>query len=188
MRQDENITLRNLTTHLKAIHPANILGGIWLIRDFYMSQFHNGQDPNGKNEHPLFKEAAEDWAYYSESTAATFPELLSDYAKLLDTFAAYLSINGLTEACAEIARIQLGLEIQPSTLCEPKRAARWKDALACAVAIGGGVLLEVTCSGQDPWRHFVGLLALLLVAVPVWKLAKRSAQRSAPALNTQPMR
>lgn len=108
MRKNEKITRQTLLTQLQAIHPADILGGIWTIRDFALNEFHAGADPNGKNEHTIFKEAAEQWAYGS-SRGADFDSVLKDYTQLLTIFAAYLSGQGMIEAQSEITRIQLAL-------------------------------------------------------------------------------
>ena len=180
MRQKESITRNNLLAHLQAIHPADVLGGIFTIRDFALNEFHGGIDPRGKNEQPIFKEAAEQWACYSQTPAESFPELLNDYARLLANFAAWLTENGLTAAHAQITRIQSGLALQGATLQRaPARGARWREALACALAIAGAVLLETSCTGEL-WRHFTALLALALVATSVWWLARRRAPVAQP--------
>jgi hypothetical protein len=188
MRQNETTTRKNLPTQLSTLHPSNIMGGVAIIRDFSINQFHGGTDPNGKAEHPIFTLAAEIAAYYSEPAPEAFPQLLKDYSELLTAFAAYLSTEGLSEASAQITRIQSALALEGATPPQaPARVSRWKDALACVVALCGAVLLEYTCSGKE-WRHFVGLLALLMVAVPVWKLAASYGQRRALAPITQPTR
>jgi hypothetical protein len=199
MRQNEETTRQNLSNQLKAIHPANIIGGIWVIRQFALNEFHNGIDPGpGNNEHPIFKEAAEMWAYnYGHSADVEdqeeyFLSLLTDYSKLLAAFATYLSAEGLTEAHTEITRIQSGLALQGlqgATLQgAPARGARWKEALACGVALAGAVLLGFTCNSKEAWQCMVGMLSLVMVAVPVWTLATRYAKRSAAAPITQPTR
>ena len=179
MRQKESVTRQTLSNHLKALHPADILGGIWIIRDFALNEFHAGNDPKGKQEHPLFKDAAEQWAFYSRS-ASDFDLLVTDYTQLLASFAAWLSENGLTQAHTHVVRIQSGLALQGAMLqTAPIRGARWREALACALAIAGAVLLETSCAGEL-WRHFTALLALVLVVTSVWWLARRRAPTPQP--------
>lgn len=186
----ESITFKNLLATLKALHPADITGGIWAIRDFSLNTFHGGTDPNGKTENQIFKLAAEMWAYYSESSPYAFPQLLKDYTELLAMFAAYLSTEGLSEAHAEITRIQSALALQADTLPAAAAAngAGWRESLACAVALAGAALLGYTCNSKEAWQCTVGMLSLVMVAVPVWRLATWYGQRRALVPITQPTR
>jgi hypothetical protein len=114
MRQNEKTTRQNLVTNLKTIHPANIVGGLWLIRDFALNEFHGGTDPEEKNEHPIFRGAAAQWDLCSSNASALgearrFHLILRDYTQLLATLAAYLSEHAMTAAQAEITRIQSAL-------------------------------------------------------------------------------
>jgi hypothetical protein len=120
MRQDQDVTRENLLAILKTLHTSDILGGIWAIRDYALNTFHGGKDPKGENENPIFKEAAEQFAYY-EHSASEFDNMLADYTKLLEMFSAYLSTEGMIAEQAEITRIQSALAVQ-SARPEPAHA------------------------------------------------------------------
>jgi len=120
MRQDQDVTRKNLLAILKTLHTSDILGGIWAIRDYALNTFHDGKDPKGENENPIFKEAAEQFAYY-EHSASEFDNMLADYTKLLEMFSAYLSTEGMIAEQAEITRIQSALAVQ-SARPEPAHA------------------------------------------------------------------
>jgi hypothetical protein len=190
MRQNsEVVTRQNLLTELQSTHPANLLSGTWIIQAFTLSEFHGGIDPDGQKENPIFASAAMLWAeIYGGHTANVedlndeFDSTLSRYTKLLTAFSAYLSEQGLTEAQKEVTRIQSGLLLPLATA--PAKGAGWRESLACAVALAGAVLLGLTCNSKEAWQCFVGMLSLVMVAVPVWKLATWYAQRR--ALITQP--
>jgi hypothetical protein len=192
MRQNTAVVTRqNLLTELQATHPANILAGLWIVKAFTESELHGGTDPGEGQGHPLFESAAMLWAEaYAgpsevESLNADFDSVLTRYTKVLTDFSAYLSEQNLTEAQTEVNRIQAGLLLPCATLqTAPAKGAGWRESLACAVALAGAVLLGYTCNGKEAWQCFVSLLSLLLVAVPVWKLATWYGQRR--ALITQP--
>lgn len=197
MRQNEEKTTRqNLTNQLKAIHPANILGGIYVIFDFSLDEFHGGIWPEPRDEHPIFHEAAGSWCFWQtyikgdskETPIGVFPRLSDDYSKLLSMLETYLAAEGLSEAHAEITRIQSGLALQGATLQTTPVRAGWRYWLTCAIAICGAALLDYICASQDPVSHFGGEVALLIVAAAVWNMGRRYAHRSSPALSTQPTR
>ncbi|MBZ5494452.1 MAG: hypothetical protein LAO76_26305 [Acidobacteriia bacterium] len=198
MRQNSAVVTRqNLVTSLQATHPSNILAGLWLVKAFTESEFHGGTDPGEGQGHPLYETAAMLWAeLYSgsghdvESLNADFDSVLTRYTKVLTDFSAYLSTQRLIEAQTEVTRIQAGLLLPRCATLEtaPAKGAGWRESLACAVALAGAVLLGYTCNGKETWQCFVSLLSLLLVAVPVWRLATWYGQRRALVQITQPTR
>jgi hypothetical protein len=122
-----------------------------------------------------------------ESLNADFDSVLTRYTKVLTAFASYLSEQGLNEAQTEVTRIQAGLLLPCATLETAPAKATWREALACAVALAGAVLLGFTCNRAEAWQCMVGMLSLVMVAVPVWKLATWYQRRALVPI-TQPTR